>query len=104
MKSLLPISLAFLSGCSINPGVCDLAPAEDGWKHIENKPSVITSSERPKSGNYFEWFTNNEDLYMRCERPRSGPGCFEEGVFYDSKTGKLSSEQGMKEVVIVCGM
>ena len=104
LKFFLLINIFLLQCCAINSGVCRLAPPGEGWEHIEKKPLNIELSNKPKSGYYYEWFSNNDGLYLRCERSWRGPGCMEEAIFYNSASGARSEDEGFESLMLVCGM
>lgn len=103
-KLFILVNVAFFQSCATSSETCDLAPPEEGWKHIEKQPSTVRFSDKPSSGNYYEWFANDSGLYMRCERAKESSGCVESARFYNSETGERALYQEMEELLIVCGM
>ena len=92
MKPVLPIFLLLISGCAINSGVCQLAPLDEGWIHLEEKPNIVRVSEEPIEGHYFEWFQGLNGEYLRCQRPYKNAGCGESIRRYDAKSGERIDE------------
>ena len=101
---VISLYLLVLTSCATNlqQGICDLAPSEEGWLNVD-KPLVVKDNEKPSAKKYYEWFQNNDGELLRCERFKKSPGCFEEGEYFNAKTGEKIYKDSLETIIIACG-
>ncbi|GAB1269781.1 hypothetical protein NBRC116493_30340 [Aurantivibrio infirmus] len=92
--------MLLIAGCVSQPKVCELAPVEDGWQYLDEKPKDISYKISAGNSRVVYWFKKRSGLVIACERSVTEPGCGEVATLFSRNNGNWESTV---PEVIVCG-